>query len=86
MNKPFVVLRMDLLSRKLFPKEDLFRLVLKDSVLVFDKEKNPSGRGIYLRKDKETLALAKKKGILKRYAKNSDLDALFQELEDECSR
>lgn len=44
------------------------------------------GKGLYLHKDEETLKAARKKGVLKRYSKNTDFDALFKEMEDDLRR
>lgn len=83
----FVVFRLDILSRKTFPKRELFRLVKdEEGKLQLDKDSSLKGRGLYIHKDEETLKSARKKGVLKRYSKNTDFDALFKEMEDDLRR
>lgn len=86
-NTNFVVFRLDIVSRKTFPKKELFRLVKdEEGKLRLDKDSSFMGRGLYLHKDEETLKAARKKGVLKRYSKNTDFDALFKEMEDDLRR
>lgn len=86
-NTNFVVFRLDIVSRKTFPKKELFRLVKdEEGKLQLDKDSSLIGRGLYLHKDEETLKAARKKGVLKRYSKNTDFDALFKEMEDDLRR
>jgi predicted RNA-binding protein YlxR (DUF448 family) len=76
----YVVERMDIASRKKFPLKELFRLVLEEGKLVYDKNHLHQGRGIYIHKDKEALAKVSKKNLLARYTKE-DIAALLEEME-----
>ncbi len=83
--KSFVVNRMDLLSRKTYPVEQLIRLVLVSSNLKLDKDHTLTGRGIYLLKDEATIDKVFSKGMLKRYSKTCDFDNLYKEVKEQCS-
>lgn len=76
MNKKPVVNRMDILSRKKYPKDELIRLVKQDDKLVLNGDLK--GRGIYIHKDRETILKVFNKGLLKRY--NIDNESLKEEL------
>ena len=76
-----IPLRMDILSRSSFPKEELIRLVKVDNKLVIDIENKLPGRGYYIKKDKSTLAKAKKKDALKRIGADA---SIYEELEKLC--
>lgn len=77
-----VVERMDLLSRKRYPKARLFRLVKENDVLIFDGNQDRPGRGYYLLKDEKTLQALKKKNVLLRFSKKTDYEALLEQLEE----
>ena len=79
-----VVERMDILTRKTFPKESLLRLVRVDDVLVLDKDQTKPGRGIYLLAETETVSRLRKKNLLLRYSKKTDYEKLFEEMEKLC--
>lgn len=79
-----VVERMDILTRKTFPKESLLRLVRVDDVLVLDKDQTMLGRGIYLLAETETVSRLRKKNLLLRYSKKTDYEKLFEEMEKLC--
>lgn len=72
---------MDLVTRKRYPREQLFRLVKKDNNLLLDKDDTIKGRGYYVLKDKETLALLEKKKLLSRLTK-SDTTTLLLEMKN----
>ena len=74
--------RMDLLSRKSFPKAELFRLVFSDHELLLEKDRPLKGRGVYLKKDKESIALARKKKLLERRFRLADCEAIYLEMEE----
>ena len=67
-----VVERMDILTRKTFPKKSLLRLVRVDDVLVLDKDQTMPGRGIYLLAETETVSRLRKKNLLLRYSKKTE--------------
>ncbi len=79
-----VVERMDILTRKTFPKKSLLRLVRVDDVLVLDKDQTMPGRGIYLLAETETVSRLRKKNLLLRYSKKTDYEKLFEEMEKLC--
>lgn len=76
-----VVERMDILSRKKYPKERLFRLVRKEDILFLDREGNLPGRGYYLLRETTTLEKLRKKNPLLRFSKKTDYEKLFSEME-----
>lgn len=85
MNSPYVIVRMDLLSRKQFPREELFRLVLQEGKLLLDLSYSLKGRAVYVKKDVETIEVIFKKGLLRRYSKE-DLTTLKQEMIEHVNR
>lgn len=58
--------RMDILSRKSYPKDRLFRFVVVGETPVLDEKGDMPGRGIYLLKDEETLDKAEAKLLLEK--------------------
>ena len=52
--------RMDILSRKPYPREELIRFVIKDNNLVIDNDKKLPGRGVYMKKGNGKDAIRKK--------------------------
>ena len=64
--------RMDIATRRCLPKEALFRLVCVDGEIILDEKQSMKGRGVYLSKSKESLALAKKKHCLRRAFPNAN--------------
>lgn len=80
MSKKYIVYRKDINSNQIYPKDSLFRLVVIESKLVFDKNYSLKGRGIYLLKNKTSIENAfNKNRLLKRYNKET-LDVLKEEL------
>ncbi len=80
-----MIVRMDLLSRKQFPREELFRLVLQEGKLLLDLSYSLKGRAVYVKKDVETIEVIFKKGLLRRYSKE-DLTTLKQEMIEHVNR
>lgn len=80
MLKKYEVKRMDIVSRKSFPLEELFRLTVENDVLILDGKTKHPGKGIYIRKEKETLDRLEKHNVLFRYSKSTDFPSLFQEM------
>ncbi len=74
--------RIDILSRKSYPKKELFRLVFLDHQLLLETDCPLKGRGVYLKKDKENIALARKKKLLERRFRLQDCDAIYSEMEE----
>ena len=73
--------RMDLLSRRVYPKSDLFRLVLVSGSLRLEGERPLLGRGVYLKKDKESLGKAKAKRLLEKRFRLDDCSFVYEEME-----
>lgn len=74
------ILRMDILSRKSFKKSEMYRLVMLDGTLTFDKEMNLPGKGIYIHMDEETIKKVFAKKMLRRYTSSTET---LQRLESE---
>ena len=63
------------------PKRDLIRVVRsKEGELFVDATGKKNGRGAYLKRSKEALELAKKKGALKRALEVDIPDEIYEEL------
>ena len=73
--------RMDIVSRKSFPKRELFRLVFSSSLLL-EGERPLKGRGVYLKKDEATIREARKRKILERRFRLSDCEAIYRAMEE----
>lgn len=87
MNSKKPVFRMDLATRKVYPKEELFRLVIQGGRLLLDREGNLPGRGVYVLKDGNSVTKVFRKGMLKRYCKDDDvLSCLEKELQDAAGK
>lgn len=73
--------RSDALTRKRYPKNELFRLVKgPNGVLTLDQEGTAKGRGVYVLKDLKTIESTFKKGVLRRYGQ------VTPELEEQLRR
>lgn len=80
MNKKPPIYRTCILSRKVFLKEEMFRLVKKDGEIYFDKYQNMMGRGYYIFKDINLINKAKDKHSLSRLLKSDVKEELYLEL------
>ncbi len=74
--------RNDILSRKSYPKKELFRLVFLNHELLLEEDRPLKGRGVYLKKDKESVALARKKKLLERRFRLEECDAIYLQMEE----
>ncbi len=74
--------RMDILSRKSYPKKELFRLVFLNHELLLEKDSPLKGRGVYLKKDKDSVASARKKKLLERRFRLDNCDSIYSEMEE----
>ena len=74
--------RMDILTRKSHPKTELFRLVFSSNQLLLEEESPLKGRGVYLYKSKESIALARKKKLLERRFRLADCESLYKQMEE----
>lgn len=63
------------------PKKDLIRIVkTKENEIFIDETGKKNGRGAYLKKSKEAIELARKKGILDRNLDIKIPDEIYEEL------
>ena len=78
----FIVKRKDIASNNVFDISSLFRLAITDkNKLIYDKNRNLKGRGIYIKKDIESINIAFSKK-LNRYNKKN-VESLRKELMNE---
>lgn len=78
----FIVKRKDIASNNIFDTSFLFRLAITDkNKLIYDKNRNLKGRGIYIKKDIESINTAFTKR-LNRYNKEN-FESLRKELMNE---
>lgn len=75
------VLRQCIATRIMFPKGSLIRIVAYQGEVKVDKTHAAPGRGAYLSKSSEALALAKKKNLLERALKAKVPVSIYEELE-----
>ena len=73
---------MDMLSRKSYPKTELFRLVFDHDVLLLEGKSPLKGRGVYLLRSKESLETARKKKLLERRFGLADCQAIYEQMEE----
>ena len=78
-----IPMRKCLATNESFPKKEMFRIVRtpEGKVLVDDSGK-ANGRGAYLSKTREAIAIAKQKSILDRHLEVKVSDEIYQELID----
>ena len=70
--------RLDLLTRKPFPKAELIRFVVEDNKI---RVRESGGRGYYIAKDSDLTSAKARKAlsrVLRREANDSDIEALKQ--------
>ena len=73
---------MDMLSRKSYPKTELFRLVFTTDGLLLEGKSPLKGRGVYLLRSKESLETARKKKLLERRFGLADCQAIYEQMEE----
>lgn len=65
----------------MLPKEDLLRVAkLSNGQILVDEHQTLAGRGVYLSKDYETIAIAKKKHIIEKAFNINNIDTIYDEL------
>lgn len=74
-------LRMCVVSRKMLPKQDLIRLVVTDEGVVIDRSQKMDGRGYWISKNKDVIALARKRHAFSKVLKKNIDDSIYQKLE-----
>ena len=81
-NKRRIVLRTCVVTKEQFEKKDLLRIVKNKEGLVFvDTTGKANGRGAYIKRDLETLELAKKNKALDRALETTISDEVYDEIE-----
>lgn len=76
------VLRTCVVTKEQLEKKDLLRIVKNKEGLVFvDETGKANGRGAYIKKDLETLELAKKNKALDRALETTISDEVYEEIE-----
>jgi len=76
------VLRTCVVTKEQFEKKDLLRVVKNKEGLIFvDENGKANGRGAYIKKDLETLELAKKNKALDRALETTISDEVYEEIE-----
>ncbi len=75
------ILRTCVLTKEKLPKNDLIRIVKnKDNIIFVDPSGKQNGKGAYLKKNKETILMAKKKKILNKVFEMEIEDKIYEEL------
>ena len=70
--------RMCIACRKMIPKNELIRIVKKDSEVIFDEKQKVLSRGIYLCKSEECIKQAEKKKAFERLLKCGDAKEYYE--------
>jgi predicted RNA-binding protein YlxR (DUF448 family) len=73
-------LRRDIFSKKSYPREALFRFVVKEGSVVYDPSGHLPGRGFYLLKSLPALELAAKNHLLAHYGGAPEETGLYEKL------
>lgn len=73
-----IPVRMDIVTRKTYPKEELLRFVVFKGVVTLDKGQVLPGRGCYVKKDEESLQKAFSKKLISRHLHLAPGDELLE--------
>lgn len=78
-----IPLRRCVVTREQLPKSELLRIVKnKDGEVFIDLTGKANGRGAYIKKDLEVLAIAKKKKVIEKVLEVKIEDELYNEIEN----
>lgn len=78
-----IPMRSCVVTHEKYPKKDLIRVVKnKDCEVFIDEVGKANGKGAYLKKDKEVIALARKNKILDRIFGIEIPNSIYDELEE----
>lgn len=78
-----IPLRRCVVTREQLPKSELLRIVKnKDGKVFIDLTGKANGRGAYIKKDLEVLAIAKKKKVIEKVLEVKIEDELYNEIEN----
>ena len=80
MKKRKIPMRMCVVTREKWPKQDLIRVVNTSEGIIVDPSGKVNGHGAYLKKDLEVFEKAKKTKILNKVLGTEVPDSLFDEL------
>jgi predicted RNA-binding protein YlxR (DUF448 family) len=81
LKKRKIPMRKCVASQEMKPKKELFRIVRSPEGEVFyDPTGKKSGRGTYISKDRDCIALAKKRNVLTKHLKTEVPDELYTQL------
>ena len=76
-------MRMCVVTRERFPKNELIRVVkTPEGSIIVDETGKANGRGAYLKKDKEVFLKAQKSKILDRQLETNVPSEIFEQLND----
>ncbi len=73
---------MDMLTRKSYPKKELFRLVFSSNGLLLEGKNPLNGRGVYLYKSKESIAEARRRKLLEKRFRLADCEEIYKAMEE----
>ncbi len=82
MPEKHIPLRMCVVSRKMLPKEQLYRLVVKPNGLIIDRTQKMPGRGYWISRDLAVISEARRRHTFNRILKKDIGDSIYAELED----
>lgn len=85
-NKNFVVMRMDMVSRVSYPRDLLLRFVKIEGKLTLDLSGNLPGRGYYLLNDENHIKEVFNKKKISRYLGNKNQEELLKEILESVKR
>ncbi len=78
-----IPMRMCVVTRERFPKNELIRVVkTPEGSIIVDETGKANGRGAYLKKDKEVFLKAQKSKILDRQLETNVPSEIFEQLND----
>ena len=80
MNKKAPIYRTCIATRKLFLKDDLYRVVKSNGVIQIDINQKLPGRGAYISKDLKAITLAHDKHLLSKALRCEVKDDIYAEL------
>ena len=80
MNKKAPIYRTCIVTRKLYLKSDLYRVVKVNNQVYFDSNQNMQGRGAYISKDLKAIIAAQNKHLLSKALKIEVKDDIYVKL------
>lgn len=78
-----IPMRMCVVTREKYPKQELIRVVrTPEGDVIVDESSKANGRGVYLKKDLDIVKMAKKKNIIGKVLETSIPDEVYEDLEN----